>query len=131
MALNSGCSSALSLSRKLERNLEKLIAEQNDNERRDSSAVASVPLSKGHPIGFGRHGLHYQNFDESCGETAPSLVPSILNTDAKSFEELEEKALNLAIKEVHEASNRQFLPWAANGKASRLGEIILLVGSTN
>lgn len=97
-----------------------------------SSAIASVPLSKGHPIGFGRHGLHYQNFDESCnGETAPSLVPSVLNTDTNSFEELEEKALNLAIKEVYEASNRKFLPWAANGKASRIGEIILLVGLTN
>ncbi|KAF5369511.1 hypothetical protein D9758_002777 [Tetrapyrgos nigripes] len=46
-----------------------------------------------------------------------------------SAEYLEEKALALAIEEVYEASNRKFRPLAANGKAIRLGEIILLVDS--
>jgi hypothetical protein len=43
--------------------------------------------------------------------------------------ELEEKALLMAVEETYEASGRKWRPWAANGKAVRIGEIILLVDS--
>ncbi|OSX62224.1 hypothetical protein POSPLADRAFT_1142647 [Postia placenta MAD-698-R-SB12] len=39
------------------------------------------------------------------------------------------EALQLAIDEVYEASGRRFRPWAANGRACRVGEIILIVDS--
>jgi len=116
---------ALSLSRKLERHLERLMAEPKAEGRPESTADFS--MNKGHPLGFGRHGLHYQNFDESL--TGGSRAPSVFKSDSNPSDELEERALNMAIEEVYEESNRKFLPWAANGKASRLGEIILLVDS--
>jgi hypothetical protein len=42
---------------------------------------------------------------------------------------LEEKALQLAIEEMWEESGRQHRPWAANGRAIRMGEVVLLVDS--
>lgn len=101
------------------------MAEPKAEERPESTADFS--MNKGHPLGFGRHGLHYQNFDESL--TGGSRAPSVFKSDSNPSDELEERALNMAIEEVYEESNRKFLPWAANGKASRLGEIILLVDS--
>ena len=44
------------------------------------------------------------------------------------IKDLEEKALALAI-EVYQASGRKWRPWAANGRACRVGEIVLIVGS--
>jgi cellulose synthase/poly-beta-1,6-N-acetylglucosamine synthase-like glycosyltransferase len=45
--------------------------------------------------------------------------------------EFEDRALLLAIEETHEAASKRegFRPWASNGRAIRLGEIILLVDS--
>ncbi|KAK7472064.1 hypothetical protein VKT23_000178 [Stygiomarasmius scandens] len=45
------------------------------------------------------------------------------------IEDLEEEALQMAIEEMYEDSDRLYKPWAANGKALRMGEIILLVDS--
>jgi cellulose synthase/poly-beta-1,6-N-acetylglucosamine synthase-like glycosyltransferase len=43
----------------------------------------------------------------------------------------EDRALSMAVEEAHEAAGRRegFKPWAANGRAMRIGEIILLVDS--
>ncbi|KAF5385623.1 hypothetical protein D9757_005554 [Collybiopsis confluens] len=111
---------ALNLSQKLERHLMKLMAEQKVESPRASKGSSS--MDKNRFSSFGRYGLHYQNFSElaSSVETKP---------DSSGIEDLEEKALYMAIEEVHEANNRKFAPWAANGKACRIGEIILLVDS--
>jgi len=42
---------------------------------------------------------------------------------------VEEKALQMAIEEVWEESGRRHRPWAANGRATRMGEMVLLVDS--
>jgi hypothetical protein len=42
---------------------------------------------------------------------------------------VEEKALQMAIEEVWEESGRRHRPWAANGRATRMGEVLLLVDS--
>ncbi|ETW75437.1 hypothetical protein HETIRDRAFT_331125 [Heterobasidion irregulare TC 32-1] len=42
---------------------------------------------------------------------------------------MEERALMAAVEEVYEESGRRWRPWAKNGRACRLGEIILLVDS--
>ncbi|KAF8954800.1 glycosyl transferase family group 2-domain-containing protein [Flammula alnicola] len=39
------------------------------------------------------------------------------------------KALGMAIEEVWELSGRRWRPWAANGRATRIGEIVLIVDS--
>jgi hypothetical protein len=44
-------------------------------------------------------------------------------------EDMEERALEMAIEEVYEESGKRFRPWAAHGKAIRMGEIVLLVDS--
>ncbi|KAJ6449984.1 glycosyl transferase family group 2-domain-containing protein [Mycena sanguinolenta] len=40
---------------------------------------------------------------------------------------LEDKALDMAVEEVYEESGRKWKPWASNGRACRIGEIILIV----
>jgi hypothetical protein len=40
---------------------------------------------------------------------------------------LEDRALKMALDEVFEESERKFVPWGANGKSLRMGEIILIV----
>ena len=42
---------------------------------------------------------------------------------------LEDKAMHLAVEEMYEETGRKFRPWAANGKATRLGEYVLIVDS--
>ena len=42
-------------------------------------------------------------------------------------DDLEEKALGLAIHEIWEESGRKWRPWAANGRATRIGEFVLIV----
>ena len=44
-------------------------------------------------------------------------------------EDLEEKALGLAIQEMREESGQKWCPWAANGRATEIGEIVLIVDS--
>ena len=44
-------------------------------------------------------------------------------------EDLEEKALGLAIHEMWEESGQKWRPWAANGRATRIGEFVLIVDS--
>jgi hypothetical protein len=44
-------------------------------------------------------------------------------------EDVEERALQLAMEEVWEESGRKYRPWGANGRATRMGEVVLLVDS--
>ena len=44
-------------------------------------------------------------------------------------ENIEDKAMNMAIEEIFEESGRRWRSWACNGKSLRLGDIILLVDS--
>ena len=62
---------------------------------------------------------------------SPSTPPSLQQRDLSQLgeEDLEEKALGLAIHEVWEESGRKWRPWAANGRATRIGEIVLIVDS--
>ena len=44
-------------------------------------------------------------------------------------EDLEGKALSLAIQEMREESGQKWSPWAVNGCATRIGKIVLIVDS--
>jgi hypothetical protein len=44
-------------------------------------------------------------------------------------DDMEDKALELAIDEVYEANGRKWKPWAKNARSIRMGDIILLVDS--
>lgn len=109
----------LKLSLLAEQHLEKLLAEEKERGPRNSDSI-------GHD-GEQRYGMQYQHRD---GGNA-SVVN--FNSDEEKVNtedwELEERALQMAIDDVYEASGRRFRPWAANGRACRIGEIILIVDS--
>ncbi|KAG6334613.1 hypothetical protein ID866_4474 [Astraeus odoratus] len=46
-----------------------------------------------------------------------------------SRESMEDRALEMAIEETYEESERKWKPWACNGRSLRLGEIIMIVDS--
>ena len=70
----------------------------------------SFPSNPPSPRRHSPHSLHQQPDLSHLGE-----------------EDLEEKALGLAIHEMWEESDRKWRPWAANGRATRIGEIVLIV----
>jgi hypothetical protein len=44
-------------------------------------------------------------------------------------DDIEDKALEMAIEEVYEATGRKWKPWANNARSIRMGDIILIVDS--
>lgn len=44
-------------------------------------------------------------------------------------DDIEDKALEMAIDEVYEANGRKWKPWAKNARSIRMGDIVLLVDS--
>ena len=104
---------ALQLSMKLERHLGPLINQEKSGAR----------LTPSYPTGRSRS----HRFSLSTSEGAEH------STEGNESDEmpLEDRALLMAIEEVHEAAGKRegFKPWAANGRAMRIGEIILLVDS--
>lgn len=113
----------LALSLKAEKHLEALQAQDRSRASRDTSLA-------GHPVRDEiRYGMRYQDHDGEDQEVVEVGREEGGAADNGEWEDLEEKALILAIEEVYEASGRKWRPWAANGRACRLGEIILLVDS--
>lgn len=49
--------------------------------------------------------------------------------DTDDVENLEERALELAIEETYEETGRRWKPWACNASSIRIGEVILIVDS--
>lgn len=89
--------------------------------------------------GARQYGLQYQNREGDDMAVINSAGSAVFNNavpfgEADSVivgigEDLEERALAMAIGEVFAESGGRFRPWAANGKACRLGEYILIVDS--
>ena len=134
---------ALALSLKAEKHLADLLARERAHPRPSTDGMPSSSPRAGAGAGEVRYGMQYRNHDgEDQGginrgqgqrvrvrSRAGSESGSHLSADASYYDDLEEKALQMAIDEVYEASGRRFRPWAANGRACRLGEIVLLVDS--
>ncbi|OBZ72965.1 hypothetical protein A0H81_07226 [Grifola frondosa] len=49
--------------------------------------------------------------------------------DGLEEENLEDRAMEMAVEEIYEESGRRWKPWACNGKSLRMGELILIVDS--
>lgn len=143
---------ALSLSLKVEQHLEILLANlpQTPNPNRTNIAAPrgsmsttgtagttpQVPAQQG--VGYGMQyqsqNLSGEDVDEDSGLPLPPLPSSSNNTSNMAVADdgsgsVEEKALQMAIEEVWEESGRRHRPWAANGRATRMGEVVLLVDS--
>lgn len=118
---------ALSLSLKAEKHLADLQAQEKPRPSLNRSAGA--PRSSDTGISEeARYGMQYRDHDGS-DQGAMNDGDDSSSDPADEWESLEEKALQMAIDEVYEASGRKFRPWAANGRACRVGEIILIVDS--
>lgn len=111
----------LALSLAAERHLAELQAQERERAPRASE-------SAGHGVQEEqRYGMQYQQHDgEDQGDVR---AEGGADEKADEWEDIEEKALQGAIDEVYAASGHRFRPWAANGRACRVGEIILLVDS--
>jgi len=94
---------ALALSRKLERHLSIL---------QDGERAMEVEASRA-----------------STSDGSHDLRVTGTRDDEESAVAIEERALMAAVEEIWEESGKRWKPWAKNGKACRLGEIILLVDS--
>jgi GT2 family glycosyltransferase len=57
------------------------------------------------------------------------LVSGEVDATTVSGDSLEDKALQLAIEETYAESGNRYRPWAANARALRMGEVILIVDS--
>lgn len=103
---------ALQLSLKLEKHLESLMNQEKTGAR--------VPP-------------HHQSTTKSRRFSLGTSEGPTSSTEDNENDEmpLEDRALSLAVEEVHEVAGKRegFKPWAANGRAMRIGEIILLVDS--
>ncbi|KAF9788281.1 glycosyl transferase family group 2-domain-containing protein [Thelephora terrestris] len=104
---------ALQLSMMLERHLGTLINQEKSGAR----------LTPTFPSGRSKS----HRFSLSTSDGAEHGAESNENDEMT----LEDRALLMAIDEVHEAAGKRegFKPWAANGRAMRIGEIVLLVDS--
>ncbi|KAF8874734.1 glycosyl transferase family group 2-domain-containing protein [Infundibulicybe gibba] len=126
----------LALSLKAEKHLEGLMAkkaataatagQRTSISTSHNSHVPSTPMQP-------QYGMQYQH-REGDDQDAIAPAPAMPGTGsavwaAPGGEDLEEKALGMAIEEVFEESGGRFRPWAANGRSTRLGEIVLIVDS--
>jgi len=104
---------ALQLSLRLERHLETLINQEKPNTR--LTAYYRSGASKSH-----RSSLTTTDEADRSSESSENDEMA-----------LEDRALLMAVEEAHEAAGKRegFKSWAANGRAMRIGEIILLVDS--
>lgn len=115
----------LALSLKAEQHLAALQTQEKARSSRDNS-ISQAAREVRDDL---RYGMQYQDHDGEDQGIVEIGREEGGATDSGEWEDLEEKALMLAIDEVYEASGHRWRPWAANGRACRLGEIILLVDS--
>ena len=99
-----------------------------------STPQAAPPQASGSGSGYG---MQYQSQNlpaEYLDEDSVPVPTPGGNTSTAAITDdgsgrVEEKALQMAIEEVWEESGRRHRPWAANGRATRMGEVVLLVDS--
>ncbi|ESK90098.1 glycosyltransferase family 2 protein [Moniliophthora roreri MCA 2997] len=123
--LNYGDLTCLSLSLRAERHLEQLMADLGIDELPERPTIRRS---------FGFYGMEYQTSSHSSepiipGTNGTTTPPAELESRRRELGDLEERALQMAVGDSYESSGRRHTPWAANGKAIRLGEIILIVDS--
>ncbi|EIW76066.1 hypothetical protein CONPUDRAFT_158837 [Coniophora puteana RWD-64-598 SS2] len=142
----------LNMSLRMERILERLQAER-DSVSGDGYRSSVVTDSSSIPApAQGTHGLQYQNLEgdnqgvvplylppsaasasngSNQGTRSNTPIPGSTHASSAGYycEDLEERALQMAMEEVFQDSGCVFRPWAANARSCRIGEIVLIVDS--
>ena len=131
----------MALTLKLERHLQRLLCEaeaataEPDEERKRYSNGTSESGSGGTEEGTGASGSvscstdSAHNTNRRRSPIANEITVSNVAPANANQTNLEDQALALAIEEMWEESGRRHRPWAANARAARIGEIVLLVDS--
>ena len=98
--------------------------------------ITSATAGTSQSLGQTRSPPSTPKFSTSFPSNPPSIrrhfPPSLQQEQDLSHlgdKDLEEKALSLAIQEMREESGQKWRPWAANGRATGIGEIVLIVDS--
>lgn len=122
----------------------QLISEEDRQERMAFYADNNIgwvarPPHSGAPDGYKRAGRFKKasnmNYGLLLSLKLEKHMAAIMAEAAAHGEEIDEddniedKALQLAIEETYEESGRRWRPWACNGKSLRIGELILIVDS--
>lgn len=104
---------ALQFSLRVEKHLETLINQEKSGTRPPAYNQSGAPRTRKFSLG-----------------TNDGAEPSADSNEGDEMA-LEDRALFMTVDEIHEAAGKRegFKPWAANGRAMRIGEIILLVDS--
>ncbi|KAF8882968.1 glycosyl transferase family group 2-domain-containing protein [Infundibulicybe gibba] len=96
--------------------------------------VARPPHS-GEPDGYKRAGRFKKASNMNYGLQLSLRMEKIIQelevsgTVGDDTEELEEKALELAIEQIYEENGQKWKPWASNARSIRVGDVILIVDS--
>ena len=116
----------------------QLISEQDRQERIAFYADNNIgwvarPPHSGAPDGFKRAGRFKKASNMNYGlELSLKLERHLATLEAEDeddSDDLEERALQLAIEETFQESGGRWRPWASNAKSIRIGELILIVDS--
>ncbi|KAK7696513.1 hypothetical protein QCA50_001171 [Cerrena zonata] len=120
----------------------QIIPEQERKERIQFYADNNIgwvarPKHDGAPGGFKRAGRFKKASNMNYGlALSLKLEKHLVNLAAEAEargediddeEDVEEKAMQMAIDEIYEESGRRWKPWACNAKSLRIGEIILII----
>ncbi|KIJ12732.1 hypothetical protein PAXINDRAFT_171041 [Paxillus involutus ATCC 200175] len=145
---------ALDLSLRMERILEQLQSETSSSDVRGSVSTSGLDNYTAGPTP-GTYGLQYEG---RVGDDQGLVLPHVTlassgagtptrpgtprpstpmqtgssggtNPSIPQIEDLEERALQMAMEEVYQESGGLYRPWAANARSLRIGSIILLVDS--
>ncbi|KIJ60764.1 hypothetical protein HYDPIDRAFT_98170 [Hydnomerulius pinastri MD-312] len=148
---------ALDLSLRMERFLEQLQSETSSSNVRGSVSTSNLEAYGAGPTP-GTYGLQYEGRTGDDQSVVPPYVvpgPSGAGTPVRpatprpstpartpssggpgdhtpsipQIEDLEERALQMAMEEVYQESGGLYRPWAANARSIRVGALILLVDS--
>lgn len=110
---------ALKISLKLEKHLARLL----ENEGELAQARAASRLDKAMQTQNNAHP------GTSDGEAEMGWTQALMEAEQEEEEAIEDLALKAACDEIFAESGNRFKPWAAHGRALRVGEIILIVDS--
>lgn len=111
---------ALALSLKMEKFLLYLLEKRNAIQAASNSATNSSSNLAPPPA------AHLSGSGDSARSGATAATD---DTEYLDNNEIEERALQMALEETFEENGRRWMPWAANGRAIRVGEIVLIVDS--
>ncbi|OJA16706.1 hypothetical protein AZE42_11524 [Rhizopogon vesiculosus] len=100
------------------------IGKEGDDQSFIPPFVHSVATGNASVPGTPRPGMPGTPRTSTPGTLTPLEQPTLATTH---IEDLEERALQIAMEEVYNASPTPHRPWAANARACRIGSIILLV----